>query len=335
MGSERHTEVIVFDRAGEADVLRVTEVDLPPPGPGEVVLRHTAIGVNFVDIYHRRGLYPVPLPSGLGLEAVGVIEAVGPEVQGLVPGARVAYAQAPLGAYATRRLIPAEALVTVPDGIEDETLAAVFLKGLTALALLRRTRPLAPGEPALFHAAAGGVGHLAGQIARALGLNLIGAARGAEKCAFARAHGYEATIDTSREDLVSAVRRLTGGAGVPVVYDSVGAATWQASLECLRPFGMLVSFGNASGPPPPLDLRELARRGSLYVTRPTLATYWADAETRRALVEELFALLRSGALTPVVGGRYPLREAARAQRDLESRRTHGSLLLLPTGRTSP
>ncbi len=335
MSSERAARAVVFARTGEADVLRETEFPLFPPGPGEVLLRHTVVGVNFVDIYHRRGLYPLPLPSGLGLEAVGVIEEVGPGVGSLAPGQRVAYAQGPVGSYATRRLVPAEALVAVPPGVEDETLAAVFLKGLTALALLRRTRPLAPDETALFHAAAGGVGHLAGQIARAIGVHLIGAARGPEKCAFALEQGYGACIDTSWEDVPTSVRRLTGGQGVPVVYDSVGRATWTASLDCLRPFGMLVSFGNASGSVPPFDLGDLARRGSLYVTRPTLATHWADPEGRRALVEELFALLRAGALRPVIGGRYPLAEAARAHRDLESRRTRGALLLLPGTESLP
>jgi NADPH2:quinone reductase len=329
MNRERTARAVVFSQTGEPDVLRLADVVLPPPGEGEVLIRHTVVGVDFVDVYHRRGLYPLPLPSGIGLEAVGVVEEVGPGVTSFVTGTRVAYAQGPVGSYATRRIVPADALVAVPDGIDDEALAAVFLKGLTALFLLRRTRPLAPGEPALFHAAAGGVGHLAGQIARASGLDLIGAAGSAEKCAFALEHGYRACVDTSREDLPKAVRRLTGGAGVPVVYDSVGRATWNASLECLRPFGMLVSFGNASGPVPPFELSELARRGSLYVTRPTLATHWADPEARRTLVGELFTLLRSGAIRPVVGGRYPLAEASRAHRDLEARRTRGALLLEP------
>jgi NADPH2:quinone reductase len=335
MNRQRLARAVVFSRTGEADVLRVEERVLPPPRTGEVLLRHTAVGVDFVDVYHRRGLYPLPLPSGLGLEAVGVVEEVGPGVGTLAPGDRVAYAQGPVGAYATRRLVPAEALVAVPKGVEDETLAASFLKGLTALFLLLRTRPLAPGETALFHAAAGGVGHLAGQIARARGLRLVGAARGAEKCAFALEQGYAACIDTEREDVPTALKRLTGGEGVPVVYDSVGRATWSASLDCLKPFGMLVSFGNASGPVPPVELGELARRGSLYVTRPTLATHWADPEGRRTLVEELFALLRTGSLRPVIGGRYPLSEAARAQRDLESRKTRGALLLLPEAGSVP
>lgn len=329
MDQEKFTDVVVFSETGGPEVLRVVRKRLPRPAMGEVLVRHTLVGVDFVDVYHRRGLYPTELPSGLGYEAVGVIEDVGPGVQGLEPGTRVGYPQGPLGAYAGARVLLAMNVVRIPDDVPDEVIAGGFLKGLTALALLGHTRPLARGETALFHAAAGGVGHLAGQIAQARGLRLIGVARGPDKCAFALTQGYDACIDSEREDVVRRLHELNGGRGVPVVYDSVGRATWTISLDCLLPFGMLVSFGNASGPPPPLVLGELARRGSLYVTRPTLATFWADEQRRRILLDEFFALARSGSLRPVIGGRYPLSEVARAHRDLESRRTRGALLLVP------
>lgn len=320
---------IRFDRTGGPEVLSWQPVEVGDPGPGEVRVRHAAVGVNFIDVYHRSGLYPQPLPSGLGIEAAGTVEAVGAGVSGLREGDRVAYCHGPLGAYAEARLVPATVLLKLPETIGFDTAAAMMLKGLTAQFLLRRTHRMERGEVALFHAAAGGVGLLAGQWARALGVELIGTAGGPDKCRLALDNGYAHCIDYLHEDVVARVRQITGGRGVGVVYDSVGRDTWERSLDCLRPFGLMVSFGNASGPVPPLNLGELASRGSLYVTRPTLMTHLADGATQEAMAAELFEVVSSGRVVPRIGARYPLRDAARAHEALQARATTGATLLLP------
>jgi NADPH2:quinone reductase len=314
---------------GGPEVLRWEEVPDRAPGEGEVRIRQTAVGLNFIDVYHRTGLYPVPdLPAPLGREAAGTVEAVGPGVDGFEPGDRVAYPMH-AGAYAEVRVVPAAALVRLPDTIDDRTAAAVMLKGLTAWYLLRRTYRVRAGETVLVHAAAGGVGLIACQWARHVGATVLGTVGSAEKADLAREHGCHVPILYREEDVVARVREHTGGRGVPVVYDSVGRDTWTASLDCLAPRGLMVSFGQSSGSPPPLDLQELSRRGSLYVTRPTLATFLADGDEYRAGAAELFDVLASGAVRVRIGATYRLAEAARAHRDLESRRTTGSTVLLP------
>jgi len=314
---------------GGPDVLRWEEVDVPPPGPGEVRIRQTAVGLNFIDTYHRTGLYPVPdLPAVLGREAAGVVEEIGPGVEGLAQGDRVAYPME-AGAYAEARIVRAAALVRLPDAVDDRTAAAVMLKGLTAWYLLRKTHRVGAGETILVHAAAGGVGLLACQWAAHLGATVIGTVGSAEKADLARSHGCAHPVLYRSEDVVARVREITGGRGVPVVYDSVGKDTIDASLDCLAPRGLLVSFGQSSGSPPPLDLQELSRRGSLFVTRPTLATYIAERDEYLEGAKELFDRIGSGVLSVEVGATYPLRDAARAHRDLEGRRTTGSTVLLP------
>ena len=321
---------IRFERTGGPEVLRWEEVEVPAPGPGEALLRQTAIGVNFIDVYHRTGLYPVPsFPSGIGMEAVGVVEAIGPGVTEVSPGDRVAYASLPIGGYAEWRCMPAERLVRVPPGISDEEAAAMMLKGMTAQYLLRRTYRVQPGDTIVFYAAAGGVGSIACQWAKHLGAEVIGVVGSDEKAALARELGCAHTIVYTRERVPERVRALTGGKGVPVVYDSVGKATFFDSLDCLAPRGLMVSFGNASGPVPPFDLQELALRGSLYLTRPTLATYTATREELLATAEELFDVVLSKAVRIRIGLRLPLREAARAHQALESRATTGAIVLLP------
>jgi NADPH2:quinone reductase len=323
------THAIRIERTGGPEVLHWQQVDVGEPGPGEVRVRNAAVGVNFIDVYHRTGLYPLPLPAGIGLEAAGVIEAVGQGVDEFRVGDRVAYCHGPTGSYAQARVMPARVLVKLPDGIEFETAAAMMLKGLTAQFLLRRTRRLQPGDVALFHAAAGGVGLLAGQWARSLGVQLIGTAGSEEKCRLALSNGYAHCINYSTEDLVARVREITAGKGVSVVYDSVGRDTWERSLNCLQPFGMMVSFGNASGPVPPFAIGELAMRGSLYVTRPTLMTHLADRATQLEMASELFDVVLSGKVRPLIGQRFALRDAADAHRALESRATTGSIVLQP------
>ncbi len=323
------THAIRIERHGGPEVLQWQEVALGEPGPGEVRVRHGAIGVNFIDIYHRGGLYPLPLPSGLGIEGAGTIEAVGEGVTPWRVGDRVAYCSGPPGAYAQARVVPAKVLVALPEAIAFDTAAAMMLKGLTAQFLLRRTRALQPGDVALFHAAAGGVGLIAGQWARALGVRLIGTAGSDDKCRLALEHGYAHCINYRTEDLVSRVRELTGGKGVAVVYDSVGRDTWERSLACLQPFGLMVSFGNASGPVPPVTLTDLAAKGSLYVTRPTLMTHVADRAVLEQMAAELFAMLQGGQVVPRIGQRFALHDAARAQSALEGRQTTGSIVLQP------
>jgi NADPH:quinone reductase len=315
---------------GGPEVLRLEDVELATPGPGEALVRHTAIGVNFIDVYHRTGLYPVPgLPAVLGVEAAGVVESIGPGVTAVEVGARVAYAGGAIGAYAERGLVPAERLVPLPASISDEQAAAMMLKGLTAQYLLRRTHRVKRGETILFHAAAGGVGLIACQWAKHLGATVIGTAGSDAKAALARENGCEHVIVYTREHFPERVRALTGGAGVPVVYDSVGQATFEGSLDCLAPLGLMVSFGNASGPVPPVNLAMLAMKGSLFVTRPTLVTYTAKREDLVAAAMELFAVVESGAVSVRINHRYALAEAATAHRALEARETTGSIILIP------
>ena len=315
---------------GGPDALRYEEVEVGDPGPGEVRLRQTAVGLNYIDVYHRTGLYPVgDLPAVIGMEAAGEVEAVGEGVAGLAPGARVAYASPPLGAYAEARLIPAERVVTLPDSISDETAAAMMLQGMTVQYLIRRTYGVKPGDTVLFHAAAGGVGLIACQWLKHLGATVIGTVGSADKAALAKAHGCEHAINYREEDFVARVKEITDGVGVPVVYDSVGQDTWEGSLDCLQPLGLMVTFGNASGPVPPVNLGILAQKGSLYVTRPTLMTYTAKRADLEASAAELFEVVASGKVAIEVGQTYPLAETAQAHRDLEGRKTTGSTVLIP------
>lgn len=314
---------------GGPEVLRWEEVDVPEPGAGEVLLRQTAVGLNYIDTYHRSGLYPMPLPGGVGLEGAAVVERVGAGVTDLRPGDRVAYAAAPLGAYAEWRVYPADHLVAIPDGIDDQQAAAMMLQGMTAEYLIRRTFPVRAGQWVLFHAAAGGVGLIACQWLKALGARVIGTAGGAAKMALAAAKGCEHVIDSHDPAIAARVRELTGGAGVAVVYDGVGRDTFTASLDSLARRGMLVSFGNASGPVPPFSPAELSLRGSLYLTRPSLMDYTASREELCASAAALFAVVASGTVRIEVHQTYPLRDAAQAHRDLEGRRTTGSTVLLP------
>jgi NADPH:quinone reductase len=323
---------IQIQAPGGADALRLVELPATDPGPGEVRVRHAACGINFIDIYHRSGLYPVPLPAVLGSEGAGVVDAVGSGVAHLAVGDRVAYAARSPGSYAELRTLDAMQVVRIPDSLDFARAASVMLKGLTVQFLLRRTRPqrdLEPGDFVLWHAAAGGVGLLACRWASALGLQLIGTAGGAEKCARAKAAGAAHVIDYEREDVVARVRELTGGRGVPVVYDSVGKATWERSLDCLEPFGLMVSFGNASGAPEPVALRQLLLKGSLHVTRPSLTTHLATRAAIEAMTGELFAMITSGKLPIDAPTTFPLAEAGAAHRALESRATTGALVLVP------
>jgi NADPH:quinone reductase len=323
------THAIRIHEFGGRDKLRWETVELPEPGAGEALIRHTALGVNFIDTYHRSGLYPVPLPATLGMEAAGIIEAVGDHVTGLAPGDRVVYAGGSPGAYAEHRNFGAEQLVPIPDWMSDETAAAVFLKGLTSWYLLRRSYPVANGDPILLYAAAGGVGSIATQWAKWLGATVIGIVGTDRKADLAKAHGCDHVILADADDIPARVRDLTGGAGVAVVYDSVGRDTFMTSLDCLRPHGVMVSFGNASGPVEPFAPSELARRGSLYVTRPIIDPFIDTREKLLGAAAELFAFLQRARPDIRVGQRYALKDAADAHRDLEGRKTTGSTLLLP------
>ena len=320
---------IRFHETGGPEVLRWEEMPLGEPGEGEARIRHTAIGVNFIDTYHRSGLYPLPLPSGLGSEAAGVVEAVGKGVTYVAVGDRVAYAGGPVGSYCEARVMPAERLVKLPEGISDEQAAAMMLKGMTVQYLIRRTYRVQAGETVLWHAAAGGVGLIACQWLKALGVTVIGTVGSAEKGALAKEHGCDYTINYSQEDFVRRVQEITGGKRVPVVYDSVGKNTFQGSLDCLKPRGLLVSFGNASGAVPAFELSLLTAKGSLYVTRPTLATYTATRVELEETALELFDVVRSGAVKVRIGGRYRLADARQVHLDLESRATSGSVVMLP------
>jgi NADPH2:quinone reductase len=321
-------KAIRIERTGGPEVLRWVDVEVGPPGPGEARVRQTAVGVDFVDVYHRTGLYPLPLPTGIGVEAVGVVEAVAKDVTHVQPGDRVAYLSTP-GAYATERSVAADRLVRLPASVDDRTAAGGWLKGITAAALVTRTFPVKGGDTALVHAAAGGVGLILCQWLRALGATVIGVVSTDEKAAVARAHGCTHAVVSSREDFVARVRELTGGRGVPVVYDSVGRATFEGSLDCLAPLGTMVSFGNASGPVPPVDVGLLGRKGSLFLTRPSVFHYVARREELERYAGALLDVLRSGQVRIEVTRTFPLAEAAEAHRALEGRATTGSLVLLP------
>jgi NADPH:quinone reductase len=323
------TKAIRFHQTGGPEVLRMETVALPPPAAGEVRLRHTAIGLNYIDTYHRSGLYAVPLPSGIGLEAAGIVEAVGQGVTALKAGDRVAYGTGALGAYSEARNYPANRLVKLPDAIADETAAGMMLKGMTARYLLRATYVVKPGDTILMHAAAGGVGLLLTQWAKALGARVIGTVGSAAKIEIAKAHGCDVVINSSEEDVVKRVRDETAGKGVPVVYDGVGQATVMTSLDCLQPRGLLVSFGNASGPVKSFDLGLLAAKGSLYITRPTLMSYTATEEDFRVTAQDVVDIVASGKVKVPVNQRYALADAAEAHRDIEARKTTGTTVLLP------
>ncbi|MCX4245023.1 quinone oxidoreductase family protein [Paraliomyxa miuraensis] len=321
--------VIQLHAHGGPEVLQARELALAPPASGQARVRHTAIGVNFIDTYHRTGLYPVELPSGLGMEAAGVVEEVGPDVDEVVVGQRVAYAAGPPGAYATHRNVRAAVLVPLPDGVSDEVAAAALLKGMTVEFLVRRTFPVEPGMTVLWHAAAGGVGLIACQWLAHLGVTVIGTVGSDDKAELARAHGCTHPIVYTRDAFEARVLELTGGQGVPVAYDSVGRATFDGSLRCLRRRGMLVGFGNASGKPDPFDIGRLAQHGSLFLTRPMLFDYVATREELLASAGALFSVLESGAVKVEVRQRWPLVEAEAAHRALEDRRTQGSTVLIP------
>jgi NADPH2:quinone reductase len=322
-------KAIRFEKTGGPEVLALTDIELPDPGPGFIRVRHKAIGVNYIDTYHRSGLYPVQLPSGLGLEAAGIVEAVGPGVLRFKTGDRVAYASGPLGAYAEGQNVPANRAVAIPQNLSEEVAAAALLKGMTAQYLLKRTYAIKAGETILFHAAAGGVGLIGCQWAKALGARVIGTAGSPEKAAIAKAHGCDEVILYRTEDVAKRVRDLTGGEGVPVVYDGVGKSTFMASLDSLRPRGLLASFGNASGAVTGVDLGLLAAKGSLYVTRPILFHYTASTEDLDATAADFFAVVLSGAVKIEIGRRYQLADAAKAHRDLEARETIGASILVP------
>ena len=320
---------IRIHRTGGPEVLQWDEVPVGDPGAGEARVRHTAVGVNYIDTYHRNGLYKLPLPSGIGSEAAGVVEAVGPGVTDLKAGDRVAYTGGPPGSYAETRIVSADRLVKIPEGVSDRVAATLMLKGLTVQYLLRQTYPLKGGETILLHAAAGGIGLIACQWARALGVTVIGTVGSDEKAALAKANGCTHTIVYTRENFVERVKELTGGKGVPVVYDAVGKDTFPGSLDCLSPRGMFVSFGNASGPVPPFELLLLAQKGSLYATRPTLVTYTAKRADMVRMAEDVFSMVKAGKIVNDARQTYPLKDATKAHRDLESRKTTGSTVLLP------
>ncbi len=322
-------KIVLLSEHGGPEVLKTEDRIPPSPGPGEVQIEHTAIGLNFIDVYHRTGLYPVSLPGSIGMEAAGVITAIGEGVDEFATGDRVAYASPPLGAYAQIRVMPADRIVKIPDGIDDRTAAAIMLKGMTAWYLLRRVYEVGKKDTILFHAAAGGVGLIACQWAKALGATVIGTVGSEEKADLARQHGCDHTILYREENFTERTRALTSGEGVPVVYDSIGRDTFMASLDCLKPFGLMVSFGNASGPVDPFDIGILAQKGSLFLTRPTLMTYTARREDLVRAAEELFERVLSGDIRVQIGQTYPLEKVADAHRDLEARKTTGSTLLIP------
>ena len=324
------SRAVRIHETGGTEVLRLQEVEVGEPGPGEVRVRHTAIGINYVDTYHRSGLYPLPaLPSGIGMEAAGVVEAVGPEVSELAVGSRVGYATAGPGAYAEVRLAAADRLIPLPDDIWDEVAASILLKGMTAEYLIRRTYPVQPGQTVLLHAAAGGVGLIACQWLAHLGVVVIGTVGSDEKAEVARAHGCAHVVVYTRESFVERVRGITAGKGVPVVFDSVGKATFEGSLDCLRPRGMLVSYGNASGKPDPFDPGVLARKGSLYLTRPTLFHYVAERQELMDSARAVFDVVQRGAVKVQVRQRWPLADVSAAHTALENRATTGASILVP------
>ena len=309
--------------------ITVQEKDIPLPQEGEVLIRQSAIGVNYMDIYQRSGYYPMDLPSGIGLEACGIIESIGPGVDFLNEGDRVVYSGGPPGSYANLRNVMASRVVLIPEGVENEQAAAIFLKGTTVEYLLERAFQIEAGQTVLFHAAAGGVGLIAGQWGKAIGARMIGVAGGPEKCALAKGHGYAEVIDRKSENVVARVKELTGGAGVPVVYDSVGKDTFEQSIECLSPRGYFISFGTTSGSVPPIDAAMLQHKGSLYFTRPTLANYCAARVDLESSAARLFKMIASGAVKTKIGQRYALLDVVQAHLDLEAGKTSGSTILLP------
>ena len=328
--SPNQSRAIRIDQTGGPEQLKLVQVTVGEPGPGEIRIRHKAVGLNFIDVYQRSGLYPNAMPLQLGMEAAGVVEAVGEGVTHLQVGDRAAYASQPPGAYCDLRVMPAKCVCKLPDAMSFETGAAMMLKGLTAQYLLKKTLPqggLNPGDFVLFHAAAGGVGLIACQWAKALGLRLIGTAGSKEKCALALANGAEFAINYVAEDFAARVKEITGGKGVKVVYDSVGKDTWDKSLDCLAPFGLMASFGNASGPVAPMAPGMLGPKGSLYLTRQTLFTHIATRESTQAMADDLFAVVQSGKVTIHIGQRYTLEDVQQAHRNLEARQTTGCSVL--------
>jgi len=328
--SNTPSRAIRIEQQGGPETMQLVQVDVGDPGPGEIRIRHHAVGLNFIDVYQRSGLYPMTLPLQLGMEAAGVVEAVGPGVTHLQAGDRAAYASTPPGSYCERRVLPAKCVVRLPEGIDFDTGAAMMLKGLTAQYLLKRTQPqggLQAGDYVLFHAAAGGVGLIACQWARSLGLQLIGTAGSDAKCALALEHGASHVINYATENFAARVKEITGGKGVKVVYDSVGKDTWEGSLDCLAPLGLLASFGSASGAVAPFAPAILGAKGSIYVTRQTLFTHIATRESTQAMADDLFAAVLSGAVKIRIDQRYPLEQVAQAHRDLEARKTTGCSIL--------
>jgi NADPH len=323
------SKAIRIEQTGGPEVMQWVDVEVGDPGPGEVRVRHEAVGLNYIDVYFRTGMYKQPLPGGLGMEGAGVVEAVGEGVRHVAVGDRVAYAGRPTGAYAQVRVMPADIVVRLPDAIPFDTAAAMMLQGLTAQYLIRDSYKVQPGDTVLLHAAAGGVGLIASQWLKALGVTVIGTVGSDEKAELARANGCAHTIVYTRESFVERVREITNGKGVPAVYDSIGKDTFQGSLDCLAPRGTMVSFGNASGPVPPFDLSVLGNKGSLRLTRPTLMTYVVHRELLEPMVADLFDAVATGKVKIDIRQRYALSEVAQAHRDLESRKTTGSTILLP------
>lgn len=327
--SSTKVKAIRMSKNGGPEVMELVDVELGEPGPGEALVRHHAIGVNYIDVYFRTGLYPQSLPAGVGMEGAGIVEKVGPGVTYVKPGDRVAYSGRPPGSYSEARIMPAEILVVLPDELSFEQGASMMLQGLTVQYLLNDTYKVKKGDTVLFHAAAGGVGLIACQWLRALGVTTIGTVGSQEKAELAKAHGCDHTILYREEDFVQKVKEITGGKGVPVVYDSIGKDTFMKSLDCLSPRGMMVTFGNASGPVPPLDLSILGGKGSLKVTRPTLMTYVHNRALLEPMAADLFQMVISGKVKLEINQRYKLADAAQAHRDLEGRKTTGSSILLP------
>ncbi len=323
------TKVIRINAAGGPEVMEYVDVELGQPGPGEALVRHAACGLNYIDVYFRSGMYAQPMPAGLGMEGAGVVEAVGSDVTHVKPGDRVAYAGRPNGAYAEARVMPAKILVRLPEAISFETGAAMMLQGLTVQYLFHRSFPLKGGETILFHAAAGGVGLIACQWARAIGVTMIGTVGSDEKGELAKAHGCSHVINYNKENFVERVRDITAGKGVPVVYDSIGKDTFTGSLDCLSPLGMMVSFGSASGPVPPFGMGELASRGSLFLTRPSLMDYTAKREDLETMAAQLFSMVESGKVKIDIRQRYALKDVVQAHHELEARKTTGSSILIP------
>ena len=324
------SRAVQISQPGGPEQLKIADITVGEPGPGEIRIRHQVVGLNFIDVYHRTGVYPLPLPATLGMEAAGVVEAVGAGVTHLKPGDRAAYASQPPGSYCELRVMPAKCVCKLPDAIDFDTGAAMMLKGLTAQYLLKRTLPqggLKEGDAILFHAAAGGVGLIACQWAKAMGLQLIGTAGSDAKCALALENGAAHMINYAKEDFLARVKEITGGKGVKVVYDSVGKDTWEKSLDCLQPFGLMACFGAASGAPAPVPVGLLAQKGSIYLTRQTLFSHITTRENTQAMADDLFAAVTSGKVKIHIDQRYPLEQVAQAHRDLEARKTTGSTLL--------